>query len=538
MIRRAIRSLLGFRDLGVTDRRIVPRARRRGPALEILESRLLLFGCDDPGPSQLPDAVDDAAATVQDTPAMIAVLSNDTHPDGLPFSISAVGSPASGTASHDASTGQVTYTPNAGFTGTDSFSYTIEDCRSGTDSANITVTVGSTPDSGGPPTETLPGGGGDDTLGGGDDTLGGGNKPTVGVTASDSSAAEGDPVDKGKLKFTRSGGDMSQPLTVKFSVEEGDQFDSDTVIAASGYDYGSLGDSVTIPANDAFIEIDVTPIDDTREEHTEEVRVTLVHDESYEMEPFPAIVYIVDDDNVRIEISGNGDGAERASAPFQPGEFLVTRRGNLRNAVTVHYHVVTDVSPSATNGADYILSGTVAMGPWEDEVHLLVPVIDDNTPEPTEIVKVTLDLSPDHTYIMASPSTAQINIFDNERPVVSVYGGGHAFEAPAGPLGESRNGILSVTREGDVTDALTVYFTVGPRPGATIPQATPGVDYEALGNTVVIPAGAASANIVVKPIDDNDVEGTEAVTVTLDPETDYDVGVSDLASCYILDDDD
>jgi hypothetical protein len=66
----------------------LPRSDRwRRPLLESLESRLLLFGCDDPGPSQPPDTVDDVAAAPAESPIEIAVLANDTHADGLPFAM-------------------------------------------------------------------------------------------------------------------------------------------------------------------------------------------------------------------------------------------------------------------------------------------------------------------------------------------------------------------------------------------------------------------------------------------------------------------
>jgi predicted RNA-binding protein with EMAP domain len=55
------------------------------------------------------------------------------------LSIASVGTPANGTAY--ISSGQITYTPNANFNGTDSFSYTVSDGNGGTDEATVTVTV-------------------------------------------------------------------------------------------------------------------------------------------------------------------------------------------------------------------------------------------------------------------------------------------------------------------------------------------------------------------------------------------------------------
>ncbi|HEX9823521.1 MAG TPA: cadherin-like domain-containing protein [Actinomycetota bacterium] len=84
-----------------------------------------------------PDAVDDAASTFKNEAVTIDVLANDSDADGDPISVTGVGSPANGTAT-DNGDGTVTYEPDPGFSGFDSFTYTISD---GTDSDTATVTV-------------------------------------------------------------------------------------------------------------------------------------------------------------------------------------------------------------------------------------------------------------------------------------------------------------------------------------------------------------------------------------------------------------
>jgi hypothetical protein len=89
--------------------------------------------------NQTPVAEDDTASTVQDTPVDIAVLDNDSDPDGDTLTVVDVGIASDGTATTDGS--QVTYTPTAAFTGTATFTYTISDGDL-TDSATVTVIVG------------------------------------------------------------------------------------------------------------------------------------------------------------------------------------------------------------------------------------------------------------------------------------------------------------------------------------------------------------------------------------------------------------
>jgi parallel beta-helix repeat protein len=87
-----------------------------------------------------PIALPDAATTPADTPVAVEVLANDTDPDGDPLSVSSVGSPEHGTATADPS-GTITYRPAPGFSGLDSFTYTVSDGRGGTASATVAVEV-------------------------------------------------------------------------------------------------------------------------------------------------------------------------------------------------------------------------------------------------------------------------------------------------------------------------------------------------------------------------------------------------------------
>ncbi len=85
------------------------------------------------------NAVDDTADTLVDTPVTIDVLANDT---GSGLSIVSVTQGSSGGVVNNGT--DVTYTPNSGFTGQDSFDYTISD-GSLTDTATVTVSVSACP---------------------------------------------------------------------------------------------------------------------------------------------------------------------------------------------------------------------------------------------------------------------------------------------------------------------------------------------------------------------------------------------------------
>jgi hypothetical protein len=86
-----------------------------------------------------PQASDDTAVTDEDTSVLIDVLSNDTDPDGDVLTIISVGTAANGSITNNGS--NLTYSPNANFNGSDSFSYTISDGNGQTASALVTITV-------------------------------------------------------------------------------------------------------------------------------------------------------------------------------------------------------------------------------------------------------------------------------------------------------------------------------------------------------------------------------------------------------------
>jgi hypothetical protein len=83
-------------------------------------------------------AKDDYAKTSQDTPVTIGILANDIPTPGA--TITALTRPAGGSAVLNAD-GSITYTPVAGFFGTDSFTYTVRNTVGGLDTATVTVQV-------------------------------------------------------------------------------------------------------------------------------------------------------------------------------------------------------------------------------------------------------------------------------------------------------------------------------------------------------------------------------------------------------------
>jgi Ca2+-binding RTX toxin-like protein len=90
--------------------------------------------------NQAPEATDDEASTLHNIPVSVDVLENDTDPDGDGIALDSVSDTENGAASIG-DDGLVTYTPNEGFSGTDSFTYVVADPFGGTDTGLVTVSV-------------------------------------------------------------------------------------------------------------------------------------------------------------------------------------------------------------------------------------------------------------------------------------------------------------------------------------------------------------------------------------------------------------
>ena len=86
-----------------------------------------------------PVAVTDEVELDEGGSVAVAVLANDTDVDGDTLSIQDVGTASNGAVTRDGNV--LTYTPTAGFSGLDSFTYTVSDGAGGTAQGKVEVTV-------------------------------------------------------------------------------------------------------------------------------------------------------------------------------------------------------------------------------------------------------------------------------------------------------------------------------------------------------------------------------------------------------------
>ncbi|MGF6849823.1 gliding motility-associated-like protein [Chitinophaga sp. W3I9] len=279
--------------------------------------------------------------------------------------------------------------------------------------------------------------------------------------------------------------------------------------ATAGTDYTALSASAVILAGQDSVTVQVPVIDDKLIENTEIVVMTLNGGTSANFTftgSNSATVNILDDDSTAANRILNVTATKNAAEPGTAGEFTISLPTGITSseAVTVHY----TINGTATSGADYTaLSGTVVIPAGQPNVKVAVPVINDQILENTETVNMTITNGTSASFAFTGGGTATVNITDDENTAanrtLNVVKTTDAAEP--GTNGGFKIGLPS----GIITsEAITVNYTIGG-------TAASGKDYTAITGTITIPAGKDSVIVPVTVIDDQLIENTETVVMTL-----------------------
>jgi hypothetical protein len=316
---------------------------------------------------------------------------------------------------------------------------------------------------------------------------------SVSVTAAISTTAEAGAT-PGNFHIARSG-KTNAALLVSFQV---------TGTASAPADYAPLGTSVTIPAGVTFVDLPVTAVDDQAFEHDETVVLTLISAPGSKIvSPDTATITITDNNPKALPVVGvtstNHPAAVEGGAD---GEFLFLRNAT-NGALTVYF----TFGGLARSGVDYEpLTNSLTFADGQASVSLSVRAIDDTLVEGER--PLVLALTVFDTYRVGYPASTVVTIQDNDQRVRLDASDFMAAE-PGTDTGE-----FTFTRFGTTNTDLRVFFALSG-------TGSNGMDYAAISNGFVIPAGSLSATLPIIPIDDTLVEGPETVTLTLLPDPAY-----------------
>lgn len=299
------------------------------------------------------------------------------------------------------------------------------------------------------------------------------------------------------------------PVTVDFATADG--------TATAPADYLAGAGTLTIPAGTVTTSVTVSVVGDAAVEPDETLTVTLSNPVGAVVADGQGTGTIVDDDQLPVVSVVATDPSAAEAGPDQ-GTFTVSRSGSTAAALTVH----VELTGTATSGADYLpIPASLVVPAGQPSVAVVVTPVADAAVEGPETV--VLSLAADAAYAVGTPAAATVTILDASATVVTIQ----ATSPQTDETGELL-GIFTVTRSGSTADALAVTFAVGG-------TATEALDYFAIGTSVTLPAGQASAIVTVQPFGDGEVEGTETVVVTLVDGAAYDLGVPASATVSIAD---
>jgi uncharacterized repeat protein (TIGR01451 family) len=202
--------------------------------------------------------------------------------------------------------------------------------------------------------------------------------------------------------------------------------------------------------------------------------------------------------------------------------FTVTLSAASTLPVTVDY-ITSDVT--ANSGSDYASqAGTLTFPPGITTRSIIVPVVPDSVPEPTETFVVTL-LNPTNAAIATAQGTGTINDDDAT--------GSFQFSAATSSVGEAGPTVtLTINRNGDTSGVSSVGFETSDL------SALQKSDYTFNSVTVQFGPGDTSKTITVSIVDDALVEGGETFRVNLvNPSGNFVVNFPGINTVTIVDND-
>ncbi|MGI8653732.1 MAG: ExeM/NucH family extracellular endonuclease [Pyrinomonadaceae bacterium] len=384
------------------------------------------------------------------------VLANDTDAAGNSLTAVKVSDPAHGSVTLN-SNGSFTYTPAAGFSGADSFTYKANNGTFDSNTATVNINVA------------------------------GGGTIQFSVAAYNTREQDGTAI----ITVTRTGG-ASGAATVRYATSDG--------TATAGADYTAASGTISFADGDQQSKTFTVPIiNDTVNEPTETLNLTLsnVTGSATLGTPSTATLMILDDDAAPT-LAINDVSQTEGNTGTTAFTFTVMLSGSTSQTVTVNY---ATADGTATAGSDYTTtSGTLTFAPGETSKQITVQVAGDTQNEPDETFFVNLTNA-----VNATVSRAQGTGTISNDDAVFVQ-----FNQAAYAISENDGSILiTVTRTGDTSQAASIDYATN---DVTAKQKS---DYTIALGTLQFAAGQTTKTFSLLVNPDSYIEGAETLTITL-----------------------
>jgi hypothetical protein len=301
----------------------------------------------------------------------------------------------------------------------------------------------------------------------------------VSITANDPSAAESG--DAGQFTLTRNG-DTTSALAITLTR---------TGSATDATDYATINTVQTIPAGQTSLTINVTPTQDTSNEGSETIILTVTGGSGYVVgTPNTATVNLADDDRSTVTLVANDANASETAG--NQGQFTVTRSAPTTSTLTVNL----TIAGTATNTTDYAnVASTVAFAANQASRTIAITPVDDGITEGPEDVTISLGTG---SYEIDASSYGSVSIVDNDIPP-TVF-----IDSPSvqTPLIATTNGVIVSAQVSDdgTPSALAVSWSCVSGPGVTTiesPNATTTAVSFTLPGTYVLRLSATDGQFTV-----------------------------------------
>ncbi|CAH1534324.1 VWFA domain-containing protein [Vibrio jasicida] len=310
--------------------------------------------------------------------------------------------------------------------------------------------------------------------------------PKVSIVADTGSIAEG-----GDANFTVSIDQKAdEDVVVTFTI--GGDVDGDDYTAPNTY-------TVTIPAGQTSVALDIETLDDGIYEGAEDLTVTLTEtsgaNSSLNTASKEASVSVTDAQTApKVSIVADQDSVNEG----QTAGFTVSLDQVADEKVTVEF----EYSGVAQDGSDFTGVASIEVPAGQSSVDLDITTLTDGTYEGAESFTVTIKDVEGADATASTNNSASVTINDAQQaPKVSIV-------ADSGSTAEGSDANFTVSIDQKADEDVVVTFTIGGDVDSD--------DYTAPNTyTVTIPAGQTSVDLDIETLDDGIYEGAEDLTVTL-----------------------
>ena len=313
-------------------------------------------------------------------------------------------------------------------------------------------------------------------------------KPTLTVSASSNSVAEGDSVTFTVTSDIALSTDLTVALTIGGSAAGGDDIANDD-------DYEEILTNIVLPAGELTVSVTSVVFVDSVIEDEEDITFAIAQQFGDDTSYLSGAVK-----SVRVVIAANGSELRPLLTVKASGETIdegssvtFTVRTSVKSNRDIRFNV--SLSGNAESDIDYLApdSDVYTITAGNESVDIDIQIRRDDAVELDEklIFTITSDVPPvgkSNRYYLGSIVKSTVVIQSGDLPELTLIGGS--------AIAEGRSGSFRIVSDAPVTEDTSVNYQVSG-------TATNGQDFKVLSGTVIMKAGSSSATILIETINDD-----------------------------------